>query len=285
MINTQKNIDTSKFLVSVIVPCYNQAEFLTEALESVWSQTYQHWECIIVDDGSPDDTAFIASKFCKLDLRFKYLKKENGGLSSARNAGIKEASGNWILPLDADDKIHPTYLQLAVNAFIDNPSLDLIYCKAEYFGAKTGDWILEPYSYQLLLVKNMIFCSAVFPSKIYFEAKGYNENLKNGWEDWDFWLNILNPSSQVLQIQETLFYYRIKKQSMVDQLMLDGYQKIKWDVFLSSASTYRKYFHPPMDAYAEVQLLKKNIQFYQQSKEYRLGRLLFAPVRFLKNLF
>ncbi|MGI4804089.1 MAG: glycosyltransferase family 2 protein [Janthinobacterium lividum] len=273
------------FIISVIVPCYKQAQYLSDALESVLAQTYTHWECIIIDDGSPDNTSFIASKFCKLDTRFKYLKKENGGLSSARNAGIKTASGSLILPLDADDKINPDYLRLAINAFTENPGLDLVYCKASYFGAKTEEWILEPYSHQLLLVKNMIFCSALFKIKAYLKVNGYNESLKNGWEDWDFWLKILNPDAQVLQLQETLFYYRIKEESMVNQLITDGYKKIKWDVFLSSASVYRQYIQPPMDIYAEVQLLRKNIQFYQQSKEYRLGILLFTPFRFLKKLF
>ena len=76
-------------LVSIIVPCYNQAHFLDEALQSVLSQTYTNWECIIVNDGSPDNTENIAEKWLAVDSRFKYIKKDNGGLSSARNIGIK----------------------------------------------------------------------------------------------------------------------------------------------------------------------------------------------------
>ncbi|MFV8358229.1 glycosyltransferase family 2 protein, partial [Flavobacterium sp. XS1P32] len=87
--------------VSIIVPCFNQAQYLSEALKSVLEQTYENWECIIVNDGSPDDTKQIAQKWVEKDSRFKYIFKENGGLSSARNEGINYAKGTFILPLDA----------------------------------------------------------------------------------------------------------------------------------------------------------------------------------------
>ena len=104
-------------LISVVVPCYNQAQYLDECLQSVLNQTYQDWECIIVNDGSPDNTEEIAKNWVEKDTRFIYLSKENGGLSSARNAGIEIAKGEWILPLDADDKIGERYLELAEKEF------------------------------------------------------------------------------------------------------------------------------------------------------------------------
>ena len=281
----KEKFDYLSYKVSVIVPCYNQSQYLSQALESVQTQTYPNWECVIVDDGSPDDTAVIAAGFCSKDSRFKYLKRENGGLSSARNAGIKEASGSLLLPLDADDCIHKDYLRLAAEAFTKNNTLSLVYCKADFFGERTGEWILGVYNYEKLLTHNYIFCSAVFKREDFIKAKGYNENLKNGWEDWDLWLRMLNPMSQVLQLPETLFFYRIKEQSMVQHLINGQYQQTKWDVFLSSADVYRNHLPPPMDLYAEVKLLRDNIRFYQQSKEYRLGMFLFKPFRVLKKLF
>lgn len=272
-------------MISVIVPCYKQSPYLSEALESVLTQTYQNWECIIVDDGSPDDTALIAQSFCALDERFKYLYKENGGLSSARNTGIKKASGNLILPLDADDRIHKDYLKLAIDAFTQYNDLDLVYCKADFFGEKNGEWILEPYSYTKLLNNNLIFCSAVFKKHNFIKAKGYNENLKNGFEDWDLWIRMLNPASKIFQIPKTLFYYRIKKESMFQQLTKGGYKKVKWEVFLSCTYIYRNHLPPPMELNLEVEHLRGIIKFYQQSKEYRLGFLLFTPFRFLKKFF
>jgi glycosyltransferase involved in cell wall biosynthesis len=275
----------NNLVVSVIVPCYNQAQYLSEALESVWIQTYANWECIIVDDGSPDNTADIASKFCAKDKRFKYLFKENDGLSSARNAGIKEASGDLILPLDADDCIHKDYLRLAVEAFTKNDALDLVYCKANFYGEKTGEWDLGPYTYDKLLESNLIFCSALFKKQDFTKVNGYNENLKIGFEDWDLWIRMLNPSSKILQLSETLFYYRIKKQSMLQQLIKGEKEQVKWDIFLSCTDIYRKHLPPPMDSYAEIARLRSIVQFYQKSKEYRLGMFLFKPFRILKSLF
>ncbi len=86
----------SSLLVSVIIPCFNQGNFLSESLDSVLTQTYPHWECIIVNDGSPDNTDDIAQLYCNKDKRFRYLQKKNGGLSSARNAGLKVMLGEYV---------------------------------------------------------------------------------------------------------------------------------------------------------------------------------------------
>ena len=130
-------------LVSIIVPCYNQAQYLPEALQSVLDQTYSDWECIIVNDGSPDDTDIVAKEWLVKDTRFKYIYKENGGLSSARNAGIESSKGDYILPLDADDKIGRDYLKLAAQAFEHNVDLKLVYCNAEKFDLVNEFWHLK----------------------------------------------------------------------------------------------------------------------------------------------
>ena len=96
----------NNFLVSIIVPCYNQAQYFTEALQSVLDQTYKNWECILVNDGSTDHTEEIALEWSKIDDRFVYIKKENGGLSSARNSGIEIAKGDYLQFLDADDVLN-----------------------------------------------------------------------------------------------------------------------------------------------------------------------------------
>ena len=101
-------------LVSVIVPCYNQASYLGETLHSVFNQTYVDWECIIVNDGSTDHTEEIAVLWCEKDSRFRYLYKENGGLSSARNMGIAVSKGEYIQFLDSDDLIVPEKFQLQI---------------------------------------------------------------------------------------------------------------------------------------------------------------------------
>ncbi|SFI09718.1 glycosyltransferase family 2 protein [Halpernia frigidisoli] len=203
--------------ISIIVPCYKQAKYLDECLQSVFDQIFTDWECIIVNDGSPDDTEFIAKKWIEKDSRFKYFYKENGGLSSARNFGIESAVGEWILPLDADDYISDDYLQLAKSHFKNN-NLKVIYCLARKFGLQTEILKLEKFSLKQLALENVIFCTAFYKKSDWQKAEGYDENLKSGYEDWEFWINILKESGEVLKLEKVCFFYRIKEDSMLINL-------------------------------------------------------------------
>lgn len=113
--------------ISVIVPCYNQAQFLPETLDSVLAQTHENWECIIVNDGSTDNTEEVALKYCKQDERFVYLSKKNGGLSSARNAGLNVAQGEYIQLLDSDDILLPRKFEVQLED-LENNSSDFSVC-------------------------------------------------------------------------------------------------------------------------------------------------------------
>lgn len=201
--------------VSIIVPCYNQAHYLGEALKSVLVQTYTFWECIIVNDGSSDNTEEIALQWCAKDARFNYLSQENGGLSSARNAGISVSTGELILPLDADDKISIDYIAQAVLAFTNDPALKVVYCKAMKFGDETGVWNLPDFSLFNLSRNNLIFCSAFFKKESWIAAGGYDTSMKYGWEDWEFWISVLKNGGNVKCLQDVGFYYRIRKESML----------------------------------------------------------------------
>lgn len=208
-------------LISIIVPCYNQAQFLHDCLKSVTEQSYTNWQCIIVNDGSPDDTETVAMNWVNTDSRFKYIYKKNGGLSSARNAGILAAEGEYILPLDADDKISANYLEECVKAFSTNPSLSLVYGSAELFGTESGTWNLPQYSYRRLLTENMIYCSAMYKKQAVLEAGMYDENLTKGSEDWELWIRLLSEHSEVLRLNNICFYYRVKENSMIKQMRVD----------------------------------------------------------------
>lgn len=201
-------------LVSIIVPCYNQAQYLDEALQSVLDQTYTNWECFIINDGSPDNTEEIARKWVEKDVRFVYLYKENGGLSSARNAGIEIASGKYILPLDADDKIAASYIELGIDFFQRDSDLKVVYCKAEKFGDEYGIWQLPPFSIYDLGQYNMIFCSAIFKKEDWELVGGYDINMIYGLEDWEFWISILKNGGNIKCLDEVGFYYRIRVNSM-----------------------------------------------------------------------
>lgn len=203
----------NKEFVSIIVPCYNQALFLDDALRSVADQTHQNWECLIVDDGSPDDSEEIAKRWCSLDKRFSYIKKPNGGVSSARNTGIEAAKGDFVLPLDGDDKISANYVEGCLEVFERNPDTKVVYGKAQLFGAQRGEWPLPDFTYEKLLTRNLIFCTAMFRKRDWAAAGGYDEQMTHGLEDWDFWLRVIREGDKVIRENAIVFYYRIKQSS------------------------------------------------------------------------
>lgn len=205
-------------LISIIVPCYKQAQYLEECLQSVLAQTYSNWECIIVNDGSPDNTESIASIWTEKDKRFNYIFTENKGVSHARNLGIQNAKGFFILPLDADDKIGTTYLEKGITAFENNPALKLVYCKARYFGTIEREWTLPDFSLKNLSNDNMIFCSAIYKKADWEQIGGYDATLLKGLEDWEFWIALLKNGGAVYRIDETEFFYRIKENSRQSDL-------------------------------------------------------------------
>lgn len=204
--------------VSIIVPCYNQAQYLDECLNSVLDQLYSNWECIIINDGSTDHTEVVAKKWQDKDNRIKYLSKKNGGLSAARNSGISIARGQLILPLDADDKINFNYILQAVNAFEKDSTLKLVYCNAEKFGDESGLWNLPPFSLYNLSQNNLIFPCAMYKKQDWEMIGGYDKNMIYGWEDWEFWISLLKNGGSVKKLDFVGFYYRIKAVSMLKSI-------------------------------------------------------------------
>lgn len=267
-------------LISIVVPCYNQGQYLSECLQSVLKQTYLNWECIIVNDGSHDNTEKISLEWCEKDNRFKYLKKENGGLSSARNAGIEMAKGEWILPLDADDYISYNYLEEAEKHFSDK-NIKIIYCLAEKFGLEKGIWDLPDFSIQQLAYKNIIFCTALFKKNDWKSVGGYDERMVGGLEDWEFWINLIKKGGAVYRIPIICFYYRVKENSMVKDLnnnkreyLFKYLAKKHTDFFIQHIGT----FH---NLYYENKVLKRNYNKIYNSKRYKIGN----AISFIKDFF
>ncbi len=271
--------------VSVIVPCYKQAEYLSETLDSVFTQTYQNWECVIVNDGSPDNTEEIAKKYLVKDRRFKYVSQENKGLSSARNTGIAHSEGEYILPLDADDKIGSTYLEKAIARFEEVPETKLVYCKAELFGKINCYWDLEDYDYEKFIWNNCIFCTAMFRRSDYDLTDGYNMNMVHGNEDWDFWLSLLKKNDVVYRIEEVLFYYRVKEISMRTRLT-QFLQENLVQLCQNHIEIYEPYkerivlYHKQLD---ELSYFHSELDRVRSSHAYRLGKFLLKPFSWIKR--
>ena len=200
-------------LVSVIVPIYNSERFLSETIESILNQSYRNLEIILINDGSTDNSKQICKEYSTKDKRIVYIKKENGGVVTARNDGITKATGEYILPVDSDDIIKNTYIEKAVDVMVKNENIGIVYCKAEFIGGKTGYWDLPEFTIENILKDNCIFVTALFKRTDWVNVGGYKDYVKDSTEDYDFWLSLIENGVKVYRIPEILFQYRIRENS------------------------------------------------------------------------
>jgi len=200
--------------VSVVVPCYKQAEYLREAIDSIVAQTFTDWELIIVDDGSPDNTADVAEKLIKLhpDRSMCLLRKSNGGVSDARNVGIADARGAYILPLDADDMIQPTMLEKTVLMLDSRPDIAIAYTDITHFGAVERTVEASEFDPAKIPYNNQLNCCSLYRREAWERCGGYR-SMHVGYEDWDFWVACVAAELRAARVAESLVLYRVKEVS------------------------------------------------------------------------
>ena len=195
--------------VTIVIPCYNHGAYLAETLNSVQKQTFQDYETVVVNDGSTDHETMRFLQHLELP-KTRVIHTANLGVSSARNRAIREAQGDYILPLDSDDLIGPSYLEKAVPVLDADSDVGVVYCERVLFGEKEGIIALPRYDRRALLVNNLIYPAALFRKSDWGKVGGYNEKMVYGWEDWDFWISLSALNKRVVKLPEKLFYYRVR---------------------------------------------------------------------------
>jgi glycosyltransferase involved in cell wall biosynthesis len=217
--------------VSVVVPAYNAAGTLADALRSLLGQTVPHWEAVIVDDGSSDGTADVAAQFAEKDQRFRVIRQANQGEAGARNAGIEAARFRWLLFLDADDWIAPTALEYLTDAAARDPEADAIHCR---YARVAGDGTVVPEAYQAterdlfpVLARRAAFAvHACLVRKAVVDAAGrFDPTLKTS-PDWDLWQRVARTGARFVAVPDVLAFYRMTPGSA----SLDGPQLFKDDL-------------------------------------------------------
>ncbi|GEN68906.1 MULTISPECIES: glycosyltransferase family 2 protein [Chryseobacterium] len=221
-------------LISVIVPCYNQAIYLDECLQSVWDQTYTNWQCIIVNDGSTDHTEKTAKKWIEKDSRFIYVYKKNGGLSSARNAGLEKASGDYIQFLDSDDTIHSEKFTKSLSS---GTEYSLMVSQFTIYKNQTHYPGYNRVKQDFLTFEGIVFgwdlkfsipihCSLI--SKNLLDGFLFDTSLTS-CEDWLMWIYVMKDHPKVLLLEEPLAHYRKEdsNNSMSSDLHKILHQRIK----------------------------------------------------------
>lgn len=200
-------------LVSIITPLYNGERFISQTIESVLKQTYPHWEMIIINDGSKDNSEGIVKRYCAQDDRITLLSQPNGGSAAARNNGIRHANGRYIALLDADDLWEPFFLESQL-ALIKAHNATLVYGSHKRIDENNKE-CLSPFivpehiTYKDLLKTCSISClTGLYDSKLY--GKIYlNEEFRSLRDDHIYWLDILKKCGEAWGNKEIIASYRL----------------------------------------------------------------------------
>ncbi len=198
--------------VSIIVPCFNQGNFLKEAVESINCCKQQLLEVIIINDGSTDE--YTNDYIETLKGKYQVIVQENKGLSAARNKGISVSNGEFILLLDSDNMIRPSYIDESIKIFDNYPNVAVVYGNAEFFGEKQGIWEVGAFNMQRLMMTNYIDACAVIRKSVFDKVNLFDVNMRYGWEDWDLWLRIAFAGYDFYYIPQIVFDYRTNSNSM-----------------------------------------------------------------------
>ena len=205
-----------KDLVSIIIPTYNCKEYLLEAINNCLEQTYKKIKIIVIDDGSTDGTKEIIANTYKQN-NIIYLYKTNGGLPSARNAGLKIASGEFVQFLDSDDLLVSTKIEKQVKFLKANKDMFGVYCGARYFKYSIDNVVCSKFIkhkgelYKSLAWGNFITVNSMLSRRI--ENFYFDETLKS-FEDWDYWIRISEQKKKISYINDFLCYVRLHNNNM-----------------------------------------------------------------------
>ncbi len=284
--------------VSIVIPCFNHGAMLREALASLEEVRNENLlEVIIVDDGSSDaETIRILKEVA--EAGYNVVSQPNGGLGAARNAGIRRAKGEFILPLDSDNRLRRVYLEQGVSLLKENPSLGVIYADAEYFGEKTGRWQVQEFDLLSLIRMNFIDACALYRKALWEGVGGYDEQMPwMGLEDWDFWLRVACHGGSFFHLPAVGFDYRVRSDSEIVKTIGFDARVAREAVNLVEASPRLAklidyiFNKPEMSFYKwaretdeEVQLLR-GLREIEASYSYRLCRTVLAPARLLRRLW
>lgn len=215
--------------ISVIIPCYNQAHYLEESVNSIINQKYQGWELIIVNDGSIDATSVIAKKLIYLnpDKEIYLLEKKNGDLADARNAGIRKSSSDWLLMLDSDDYFEAEFLSESIKVMNKLPDLNIITSNFRTFSKQEKNYLLAEYSPEEILENNCFIYASLYKKELWNFAGGYIPFIPWGAEDWEFWISCSAFGLKPYKFNHRYFRYRVDSENSKFQKMQPYFSEVK----------------------------------------------------------
>ncbi|MDN3578550.1 glycosyltransferase family A protein [Chitinimonas viridis] len=223
--------------ISVVIPCYNSADTLAETVASVLAQSRPASEIILVDDGSVDETAaLIASLQQRHGGRLRTAWQANAGVAAARNLGMAMAQGPYVLPLDADDSLHPAMLA-ECGAMLDaDASLDLVYTDRQDFGDSERRWTSGRFELARLKYFNQLAYCGLYRRSLWQAVGGYRVNV-SGFDDWDFWLAAALHGARARHLAAPYLLHRRRRQSQLWDI-LPRYEALHAQIMLNNPVAY-----------------------------------------------
>ncbi|MCF8272796.1 MAG: glycosyltransferase family 2 protein [Flavobacteriaceae bacterium] len=271
-------------LLSVIIPCYNDSEHIEQSINSALKQTYTNIEVIVVDDGSNIETKVVLKR---IESRItKLITQENKGQSTARNVGINQAKGEYILVLDSDDYFEETFCEKAIDVFLNKKNAKIVTSLVNKMVDNKIVNIFKPSGGNIkkFIMHNGATGSCVFLKSEFERVNGYDETMKQGFEDWEFYIRMLKSSGEAYIIQEPLFFYRIRKNSTTSRANKVKYDLLKYiyfknvDVFSDNFEVFISHLLSRIER-EEMEKIKNT-----ERLEFKIGRTILKPVRWVKSI-
>ena len=274
-----------KNLLSIVIPCYNDWQFVAQSIESAINQTYQNKEIIVVDDGSDNRTKEVLKKLESKITRL--ITQENKGQSRARNVGISVARGDYILILDSDDFFAPEFAEKAVNVLDNNSKIKLVSCWVQrHYNEKKVDIFKQTIGgVEEFLRYNQAPGSAIFRKWDWQRVNGYDEQMNQGFEDWDFYIRLLADGGSNHIIEEPLFNYRIRNNSTTSRANLVKYELL-YHLYIKHKALYKEHYDL-LVSHLLSRISREESEKIKQTKrlEFRIGYIILAPLKLIKNFY
>lgn len=272
-------------LVSIIIPCYNDAQYIEQSVQSALDQTYPYKEIIVVDDGSNAETKTVLKKIEPKITRL--ITQENQGQSTARNVGIQAAKGDYILVLDSDDYFEPSFCKEAVSVFSSDALIKIVTCQATLLFSDNKKELYIPKGGDIknFMYGNCALGTSMFKKEDWQRVNGYDETMRSGFEDWEFFIRLLKLGETAFVIQKPLYTYRKREASTTSKA-----NKIRYDLWNYIFTKHRDLYQDDFDNFISffINRVKKaeTTQYkYKNKIEFKIGKVILKPFRFIKSFF